>query len=644
MTEHNSTQPSTNLAHGLTLFPTDKQTKGQLAFFEWPDLVKWFRGQKTYRAKNACPLVKVGAFRDNSRARGSKLLHVTALMGDYDAEQVTPQEALAMLAEWGIEGLVYTSASHHPERPRWRVVVPLSRRVEEKDYHHLMSLLNGVLGGILAPESWHWARSYYCGRVEGVEYEFDAVSGECLDLLDNGMVLPDPIVPNIPLKLVREIDTSTTVDPKDDPVAQHLINTGWALGRGDGMIYCRCPKEDQHTTPSTLGGSAWLLPTAEEPGNYSCRHTTHGPIGRTEFLRMVGYDDPAQDDWPDIHSEEFVSLVAEKEKQKADRLARFAVEPLPQFHQHPAPGWIIKGVLPRAQLVVIYGAPGSGKSFMALDMAMAVARGGEWRGRKVKQGRVVYVAAEAARGFRNRTQAYCIRNGLDDVPGLGIISSAPSLLNEDWSLLHESIGPADVIVVDTLSSTLPGGDENSAETMTTAIANCKRLADATGALVILVHHSGKDASKGSRGHSSLLGAVDAEFEVVKDGGVHMLRNTKQKEGEDGQRWGFALDVVMLGVDEDDEPITSCVVNEAELPTAVVTGGAPLTPTQALVHGVIQEMAQAQTEGIEVKAIKESVAPLWEGMTGSNFWKVLRKVCERMDYTIEGEGDDACVST
>jgi hypothetical protein len=180
---------------------------------------------------------------------------------------------------------------------------------------------------------------------------------------------------------------------------------------------------------------------------------------------------------------------------------------------------------------------------------------------------------------------------------------------------------------------MAGGDENSAETMTKAIERCKRLSVATGAVVVLVHHSGKDTSKGSRGHSSLLGAADAEFEVTKDGAAHQLRVSKQKDGEDGLKWGFALRVVEIGRDEDDEPITSCVVMEAEVPVAKV-GGRPLGAYAVEINAVIQEMAEDQTTGIERKAVLAEMKRRMPDTHHNHFGRDLVTVCERYGYALE----------
>jgi hypothetical protein len=201
-----------------------------------------------------------------------------------------------------------------------------------------------------------------------------------------------------------------------------------------------------------------------------------------------------------------------------------------------------------------------------------------------------------------------------------VLNGAPNLLEVkdavDLVVGVEAAGGADVIVVDTLAQTMPGGNENAGEDMGKALAHCRRIHQRTGALVILIHHSGKDAAKGARGWSGLRAAADAEIEVLRDEatGQRSLRLSKNKDGEDGLQWGFELQIVQLGVDEDLDPITSCVVAEAELKAS--QGGKPMGPVETVVHAVVMEMAESQNSGIEVgPVIAEAIKRLPEPVDG-----------------------------
>lgn len=242
-----------------------------------------------------------------------------------------------------------------------------------------------------------------------------------------------------------------------------------------------------------------------------------------------------------------------------------------EFTARPAPKWIIKGVLPEADLGVIYGQSGSGKSFAILDMMLSICRGEPWRGLKVRQGRVLYVAAEGGGGVSQRLKAYEQHHGvkIGKLP-LGIIHDAPNLLlEEDVSELVKAIvnaGSGDIIVLDTLAQMTPGGNENSGEDMGLALSHCRAIRAATGSMVVLVHHSGKDQSKGARGWSGLRGATDVELEVTYEKGdpVRVLRVSKQKDGRDDMAWAFRLQEVPVGMDDDGEIESSMVVVEAEM--------------------------------------------------------------------------------
>ena len=353
--------------------------------------------------------------------------------------------------------------------------------------------------------------------------------------------------------------------------------------------------------------------------------------------------------------EEFESLVDDvQQMDTTDKPPRYVFEPVHQFSSTKALPWIIKGVLPKAGLGVVYGASGSGKSFAVLDMGMAIARGAEWRGKKVRQGRVAYIAAEGADGFRKRLAAYALHNQVDlaTVP-MTVLNAAPNLLEKqdavDVARGIKASGGADLIVIDTFAQTTPGANENAGEDVGKALGYCKRIHEVTGAMVLLIHHSGKDATKGARGWSGLRAAADAEIEVVREATGRYLRLTKSKDGEDGLEWGFDLEVVQVDVDEDLEPVTSCVVVEAQMPVVGAGPARKLGPVEKVVNEVIQEFAQAQTEGIEVgPVIAEAVKrlePPGERKRDTRKQRV-RRALEALTNGDDAPyylGDDACIT-
>lgn len=251
-----------------------------------------------------------------------------------------------------------------------------------------------------------------------------------------------------------------------------------------------------------------------------------------------------------------LSIVGEK--------PMFQFQSLDEFMKRPAQQWIIKDFLPRAALGVLYGASGSGKSFLALDMAISVARGENWRGARTKQGAVGYIVAEGAGGFTSRVQAYCTANDITpaEIP-LKMLGDAPNLmLHKVAAALAAALivcGPLSVVFVDTYARVMGGGNENEAKDTNTVVANCALIHELTGALVVLIHHSGKDAAKGARGSGALKAAADVELEVVRLKDFRALTVSKMKDADDGGEYHFKLASVTIGEDEDGENVTSCVV-------------------------------------------------------------------------------------
>jgi len=255
-------------------------------------------------------------------------------------------------------------------------------------------------------------------------------------------------------------------------------------------------------------------------------------------------------------------------------VGRFGPVPIYDLTLAPPMEWLIKGVLPKAELGVLFGASGSGKTFVALDLAFSIARGKAWRERRTTRGRVVIIAAEGAGGIGKRGEAYARYHDFD-LRGvdLHVIPAAPNFLdNDDISEVMaeiNNIGPIDVVIIDTFAQVTPGANENTSEDMGRALANLKLVHGATGAMNLVVAHAGKDLSKGVRGWSGLKAAADVQIEVIRhENGEREIVLEKMKDGEDGIRWPFRLEVVDVGIDNDGDIITSCVAVPAELQAKV----------------------------------------------------------------------------
>lgn len=258
--------------------------------------------------------------------------------------------------------------------------------------------------------------------------------------------------------------------------------------------------------------------------------------------------------------------------------SRFSLLSDEDLFKLPPLQWRIKKVLPQSGLAAVFGASGSGKSFTVLDMTQAIAAGRDWFGFRSKPCSVLYCALEGEDGIIGRVAAYRIRHGTSS-PNIRYLVQPFNLLDEaDMIDLTQAIKTnrqgAKVVVLDTLNRACPGADENDSKSMGQIIAAAKRLQAHIGGLVVLVHHTGKDASKGLRGHSSLHAALDAAIEVRRDGDRREWVIAKSKDGEDGESRPFKLDVVELGTDEDGEPTTSCTVHPLEVIADSIKRGMP----------------------------------------------------------------------
>jgi hypothetical protein len=225
--------------------------------------------------------------------------------------------------------------------------------------------------------------------------------------------------------------------------------------------------------------------------------------------------------------------------------------------------WLVKNILPSHGLNLLYGKPGCGKSFIALDIAMCVASGRDWQGHKVEQTPVLYCAVEGhSAEFGNRICAalahYGIPRGAPDLQALMVIKRFDIFgSSEDRNQIDLHVQrvkdlyhkPPGLIIIDTLAACSPGMDEISGRDVGELLGYLNRLAERSGATILIVHHTSAAGTR-ERGHSSLRGECVSVLRADRD----MLTVEKQREGPSGYSIGFALQTVPL-----EAGVTTCVV-------------------------------------------------------------------------------------
>ncbi len=238
--------------------------------------------------------------------------------------------------------------------------------------------------------------------------------------------------------------------------------------------------------------------------------------------------------------------------------------------------YVVKGIIGRQQVVVFWGAPGSGKTFITIEMLCAVGTGQRWRGRRTRRGVAVYVVAESARIYiENRVAALRQESPAMAEADVLVVPLALDLLHaargdverviEAAQVLTRNEGEVLLIAIDTLAATFGGGDENASADMGCYMGNIQRIAAETGAAVLVLHHCGKNEAAGMRGHSALLGALDAELTIEGEpAGERILRTGKVRDGESHcDLFAFTLRPVDLGIDPDGDPVRTCVVDSTD---------------------------------------------------------------------------------
>jgi putative DNA primase/helicase len=289
------------------------------------------------------------------------------------------------------------------------------------------------------------------------------------------------------------------------------------------------------------------------------------------------------------------ALAALLESQEGPR--RFKVLAADDLASLPPLQWLVRGVLPRHGVACLFGPSGSGKSFLAIDLAAHVAWGRDWFGHRVDAAPVAYLALEGEHGIAQRVQAWKTHHGA--LPSsLRFVAQPFSLLEDTQELAGDltACGMAGgVVIIDTLNRAAPLVDENAAADMGRVIDGAKALQAALGGLVLLVHHSGKDTTRGMRGHSSLHAALDAAIEVTRNDAGRSWKLAKAKDATDDEAQPFRLVVETLGTDDFGDEVTSCVVEPDECAAQVQAVKLPAGGNQRLVLDALKPLLKASRE-------------------------------------------------
>jgi hypothetical protein len=223
--------------------------------------------------------------------------------------------------------------------------------------------------------------------------------------------------------------------------------------------------------------------------------------------------------------------------------------------------WLVDKMLGCGEASTFYGAPGCGKGVIIEDMCLHIAAGRDWHGRGVMRGAVVYIALERKKLVERRAIAFRTKHGLQDLP-FAVVggtydfrdpATARVIADICRQVEETTCEKIVLVVIDTLSRALAGGDENSPKDMGAIVNSTTHLQDRTGAHVLWVHHMPHEGER-MRGHGALLGAMDTTLHVVKSAGERTATVVKANDSEEGERVSFQLESLVIGEDGTTAPV------------------------------------------------------------------------------------------
>ncbi len=538
-------------------------------------------------SKHDLPLISGCRFGDLKTGKGSlrhdgNVLGISTIVADYDAGKMSIEDASDHIAAAGIGALIYATARHTPDSPRWRVVCPLADMQPRDRHKGLVDRLNAVLNGALAQESWTVSQPYFFGFVSGKPKEWLAVEGDFLDQRPDldGEGTEAPSVTSTVNKSPEELKAF-------DPESLHRLVTQTgehAMREPDWAAVLRALKgafadrpdlgfdAAAHVTAQWTGGHTsadelqdkWDVQSPRSVGEPEviayCRELGASPdaVGRYVAAAGLARAQAAFDADPDTPPPTSTSTTRK----------RFAGIHARDFTVHVEPA-IVDGLLTDGAAAAMIGPTSIGKTNLLIHLLCCIAHGIPFFGRDTERRAVALIEMEGARAVQSRILAWHGHYGLDisEAPFLLIPDSfnlapdtdTPELIAALKGFEAEIKLPLGVVAIDTFHAASAGLNENDAGDVAVALRRLAQIRQETKAATLIVHHTGlSDATRG-RGSSALKASLDTELLVEKTDGGLLMRATKQRDLDIGKPFHFRLQSYEVGYDRDGQSIFAPVV-------------------------------------------------------------------------------------
>ncbi len=481
---------------------------------EWSEFADWVEGLSPVETKHDAPLFSLCTYGDKKlredglRRNSQNILEVWGIEVDYDGGSIGFDNAVTRAEQAGIEALIYTSPSHTPDEPRWRMVCPFDQSLDLGEREAAIERINGLFGGYIDPTSFSKSQAFFVGPVK-----YDSEGNDTLK--------------HYRCKRVVGRSVATAVELPRIPKGQRR-RVGGELSDSTEQDYINDVENGKNIHPA-LRALSWRWSWDED----KLINLAHRSKARTDdnkrYRRMIGG--------------EIRELVEGAREKRLERLsgdvARIEAPPKPPERESvfsnmrqlrrdfPPLEWAIEGIMEAHTIGSVFGPANQGKTFLMVDIACCLATGIDWNGRPVKQGGVLYINGEGERGFARRIAAWLQHNQPEGdwnfplyVSKRAISLTSPEgakLLQDEVNHLVSSGQNVDYVIIDTLSRMFDV-PQNEQAGMHRVVEICDLIKRSYDCTVILVHHPAKGQIDTGKGAVDLKNSIDFEFgfHVVED--------------------------------------------------------------------------------------------------------------------------------